>query len=266
MGPYADDTHLSPTTHFQSPSALKPTVERRYTSVRGEAGGIVCRQDPAIALSPRDSGAIKRSIGHFSRKTRRPSGLVFLKAERTCSRRQHLRIGTGIVLLSRTRPPRGGAHRPAVGRDWLPCPCLGRYAPHTILIPPAHRGWNGNGLATHYYRHEGTQSSRACARVSTAPTPRGGQAQQHSIHVHERISLWHIKQEKQSTQGLSTAGMPTGDPSETRSWKATHSEDIRESASCEMRSSDQNSQKLTNFVPPCGRVLVAGSIASIPRS
>ena len=110
-----------------------PMWRGRDASVRQEAGGIVCCQHPATALSPRDRGAIEPSTGHFSRKTRRPSGIVFLTAERSCSRCQHPPMGGGIVRLSRTRPPRAGAHRRGGSHDRLPCPCLDRRILWTIL-------------------------------------------------------------------------------------------------------------------------------------
>jgi hypothetical protein len=91
--------------------------------------------------------------------------------------------------------------------------------------------------------HGGTQSSRAFARVSPAPTLRGGQTQQHSIHAHEWISLWHSQQRKRNTQAPSTAEGLMGDPSETQSWKAIDSGDVRGNAYCVMRSSCQHSQK-----------------------
>jgi hypothetical protein len=88
--------------------------------------------------------------------------------------------------------------------------------------------------------HGGTQSSRAFARVSPAPTLRGGQTQQHSIHAHEWISLWHSQQRKRNTQAPSTAEGLIGDPSETRSWKAIDSGDVRGNAYCVMRSTHQS--------------------------
>src|ERR1700704_1727126 len=75
----------------------------------------------------------------------------------------------------------------------------GRHPSYTgITCPP----WlEREGSMTQYSGQGGPQSSRAFARVSTAPTLRGGQTQQHNIHSHKRASLWDRPSENDAVIG-----------------------------------------------------------------
>ena len=128
--------------------------------------------------------------------------------------------------------------------EWIVIGCLAHASTDAsyglYCIPPAHRGWHGNGLATQY---DGPQGIKPCEPVRGCPQPQPREVAGHGIYSHERVSLWHTKPEKQHTQVPSTAEGPIGDQSETRSWKATHFDGVKQSAECVMRSSCSKRQK-----------------------
>src|SRR6266581_5056006 len=91
--------------------------------------------------------------------------------------------------------------------------------PSRRRISPAHRGWNENARVTQYSGHGGTQSSRAFARVSTAPTPRRGPRRVIMSHaLHPPLVEASDRQDSQTTPHPNNASLNFSQCVEGRRW------------------------------------------------
>src|SRR5262245_30696691 len=174
--------------------------------------------------------------------------------------RMTLTVAAHRTARSRSVPrlpqcPSGARQSPTHGKRLLPVsqplrPCQARQGEDGL--PPVAdagnkqgQGLDGGEFASYLYCQTLYMARRypilaGLCMSKHSPALPGGQTQQHSIHAHEWISLWHSQQRKRNPQAPSTAEGLIGDPSETRSWKAIDFGDVRGNAYCVMRSTHQS--------------------------